>query len=104
MKKVRIGKDINVTWTILTNGEAQELDADELELEISSQTGALVFKPEFTVEGDDNNVVKFCWKGKDQTAVGSYIVTLWKNRGEDGQTAVDSRLVTLVPRTWEEEV
>lgn len=102
MKSVRIGKDINVTWTILTNGQAHELDAADLQLEISSQTGVVVFRPEFTIDGDNNNVVRFCWKGKDQTAVGNYIVTLWKNRGEDGQTAVDSYLVTLVPRTWEE--
>ena len=102
MKKVRIGKDINVTWTILTNGEAQALEHNELQLEISSQTGTIVFRPEFTIDGDNSNVVHFCWKGKDQTAVGNYIVTLWKNRGDDEQTAVDSYLVTLVSRTWEE--
>ena len=51
----------------------------------------------------DGNTIIFKFRGTEHTMLGVHGITLWENKDEDGQTAVDiSNAFTLV-RTTEEE-
>lgn len=86
MKRIRIGKDIRVRWTILTNGEAQPLSGRDLRLEVGTGYGRT--ENAFSIE--EGNVVVFILPGVMQKHLGRYTFTLWENYGQSGQTVVDS--------------
>ena len=99
MRKIRIGKDIEVRWRILTNGEPLPLAGRDLWLEIVNGYGRQGH--EFSIE--DGNEVVFTFAGVEQRHLGRHTFTLWENRGKDGQTVVDSCSgVELVPTTCRE--
>lgn len=85
MKKIRIGKDIEVRWNILTNGQAEALTGRNLSLEIANRWGRKGCR--FTT---DSNTVVFTFRGREQTKIGEYSLTLWENKGLNGQTCVDA--------------
>lgn len=96
MKKIRIGKDIHITWEILTNGEPQTLEGRELKLVLTNPLRQMVDVP-FSVS---ENVVEASIYGKSQKHLGIYSLTLWENYGLIGQTAVDAcNAFQLVPTT-----
>lgn len=86
MRKIRIGKDIEVRWRILTNGEPLPLAGRDLWLEIVNGYGRQGH--EFSIE--DGNEVVFTFGGLEQRHPGVHTFTLWENRGKAGQTVVDS--------------
>lgn len=96
MKKIRIGKDIRITWEILTNGEQHSLEGRDLKLVI---TNPLRSREEFKFSVESNRVV--CkYLGVNQKHLGVYTLTLWENFGQPGQTAVDAcKAFQLVPYT-----
>jgi hypothetical protein len=98
--KIRIGKDIHLKWTILTDGESIPLQGRNLTLELKSPSGKrtpLVF----TIK---DNALLFTWYGTEQKRVGDYILTLWENKGMVGQSAVDLvPALTLVEYSTQED-
>jgi hypothetical protein len=98
--KIRIGKDIHLKWTILTDGESIPLQGRNLTLELKSPSGKrtpLVF----TIK---DNYLLFTWYGTEQKRVGDYILTLWENKGMVGQSAVDLvPALTLVEYSTQED-
>lgn len=100
MKKIRIGKDIAIQWTILTNGEPQSLEGRDLSVSLTDPLGTKSELP-FSVEG---NVIRLTYSGTKQKRLGTYRLTLWENYGKEGQTAVDHcNPFALVPTTCSEE-
>lgn len=98
MRKIRIGKDIALSWTILTNGEEESLEGRDLTLVLSDRFSRR--RLDFEAEGC---VLRFTVRGAEQKTLGEYGLTLWENRGRDGQTVVDSRpAFVLVGNTAEE--
>lgn len=85
MKKIRKGKDIAVRWPILTNGEPESLEGLDLTLFVKSQYNVKQEMP-FEIDG---NIVQFVFHGKDQTILGSYKLSLYKNYGKEGQNVID---------------
>lgn len=85
MKSIRVGKDIEVRWPILTNGQEIALEGRDLTLFARLPTWAEV-RVNFTAE---DNVAIFIIPGKEQTTTGTYSFTMWENYGKAGQTAVD---------------
>jgi hypothetical protein len=83
--RVRIGKDIKIKWAVLTDGSALPLNTEELTLELVGPNGKNLGL-DFEVEG---NVLTATFYGKDQKCTGDYTLTLWKNKGKEGQTVVD---------------
>jgi hypothetical protein len=83
--RVRIGKDIKIKWAVLTDGSALPLNTEELTLELVGPNGKNLGL-DFEVEG---NVLTAMFYGKDQKCTGDYTLTLWKNKGKEGQTVVD---------------
>lgn len=97
--KIRIGKDLNIRWSILTNNEPTPLEGRNLNLLLQDpnrQQRAL----SFTTEG--NTIISYI-PAADLTRLGDYILTLKENEGEEGQTVVDAKpAFTLVEYSTEE--
>lgn len=99
--RVRIGKDIKVKWAVLTDGSALPLNKGELTLELAGPNGKNQ-SMEFEVEG---NVLTATFYGKDQNYTGDYMLTLWKNKGKEGQSVVDkTSAFSLVRYTPQEDL
>ena len=99
MQKIRIGKDIRVSWRILTNGADSPLEGRDLRLEIADFYDRR--EHDFRIEG--GNIVVFVFAGSEQRHLGRHTFTLWENRGKEGQTVVDScDGIELVPTTCRE--
>lgn len=98
--KIRQGKDIILRWKITTNGEALPLEGRNLTLILSTPNGRERVLS-YTTEGDIISTRLF---GKEITLLGDYTLTLWENRGDQGQTAVDAvNAFELVKYTTMEE-
>jgi hypothetical protein len=98
--KIRIGKDIHLKWTILTDGESIPLQGRKLTLELKSPSGKRT-PLYFTIK---DNTLLFTWYGTEQKRVGDYILTLWENKGMVGQSAVDLvPALTLVEYSTQED-
>ena len=102
MRKIRIGKDIEIRGTILSDRWAVALDGRELRLQVASLLSGPV-ELGFSIEGEERNIVIATFRGIEQKKIGSYRITLWENFGKDGQTAVDyCEAFSLVATTCEE--
>lgn len=102
MRKIRIGKDIEIRWTILTNGSAKSLVGRDLKLHVVSPFYAPRELP-ISICADNPNVLESVFRGVDHKETGKYRITLWENFGKDGQTVVDyCDAFALVSTTCEE--
>ena len=99
MRHIRIGKDISLRWTITTDGAAVPLEGRDLTLEMKSPIGKVIILP-FRVDG---NVLSMTYYGYEQTVVGEYSLTLWENKGKQGQNVVDAIRAFKLVRTSPEE-
>ena len=99
MESKRIHKDINITWPILTNGEAISLDGRDLKLILKDPKGCKIELP-FTFS---DNILTTTFYGKDHKHLGVYQLTLWENFNKVGMTAVDcTKAFKLVANTDQE--
>lgn len=100
MKRIRIGKDMFCTWTILTNGSPTSLDGRILRIEVKAPDGSLSVIEDYETEG---NKIMFTFGHDIQRMLGVYGLTLWENYGALGQTAVDKcKAFELVDSTEKE--
>lgn len=98
MRKIRKGKDITLRWEILTGGEPLPLEGRDLTL-LLKETYRTTELP-FTIEG---NMLTAVWRGTEHQYLGAVRLSLWENRGKDGQTVVDKcDAFSLVRCTCEE--
>lgn len=96
MKRIRIGKDIEIHWPILTNGEEVALEGRDLKLFVHLPSH-MDIPVDFTTEG---NTAIFTISGAMQKSIGVYRLTMWENLQKRGQTAVDyCKAFELVPTT-----
>lgn len=99
MKKIRIGKDIHITWEITTNGEPRSLEGRDLKLILITPLRNNIGM-KFSVDG---NTIACDYRGTDHKCLGTYMLTLWENFGKEGQTAVDAcNAFQLVSTTCQE--
>lgn len=98
--KIRIGKELRISWSILTQGENKPLEGRNLRLylqEPNRQRRTL----DFTT---DANTLLVTIPASTLTRLGNYALILTENEGQEGQTAVDaSPAFTLVETTEEED-
>lgn len=96
MKRIRIGKDIEIHWPILTNGEPVALEGRDLKLFVHLPSH-MDIPVDFTTKG---NTAIFIISGAMQKSIGVYRLTMWENLQKRGQTAVDyCKAFELVPTT-----
>ena len=98
--KIRIGKELHISWSILTQGENKPLEGRDLRLYLQDpnlRRRAL----EFTT---DANTLLVVIPAKTLTSIGRYALILTENEGQEGQTAVDANpAFTLVETSREED-
>lgn len=99
MIKIRKGKDIFFRWAIQTNGLPLPLSGRRLTLEIVDPYGSRI-KVNYETDG---NCLIFKFRGIEHRRTGVHGITLWENKEQEGQTAVDmSEAFELVSTTDKE--
>lgn len=103
MRKIRIGKDFTIRWSIYRKTadgrEAYDLTGMSLILRLQNAYRTEEIK-DFSVEG---NTITWVFRGRAQKSVGSYSLVLIQNNGEDGMMTIDKvAAFQLVAHTYEE--
>lgn len=101
MRQIRIGNDIKLVWSIFDGyGQPYEL---KKERKLTLKCRNFLYNIEdYTVDG---NKITFTFFGKDQTTVGTYILTLVENDDEVGMQTVDCcNAFRLVPTSCEQTI
>ena len=97
--KIRIGKELRISWSILTQGQNKPLEGRNLRLylqEPNRQRRTL----DFTT---DANTLLTVLPANTLTRLGNYALILTENEGQEGQTAVDANPAFTLVETTEEE-
>lgn len=97
--KIRIGKELRISWSILTQGQNQPLEGRNLRLylqEPNRQRRTL----DFTT---DANTLLTVLPANTLTRLGHYALILTENEGQEAQTAVDANPAFTLVETTEEE-
>lgn len=98
--KIRIGKELHISWSILTQGENKPLEGRDLRLYLQDPNRRRRTL-EFTT---DDNTILVVIPANTLTRIGRYALILTENEGQEGQTAVDANpAFTLVETTREED-
>lgn len=98
--KIRIGKELHISWSILTQGENKPLEGRDLHLYLQDHNRRRR-SLEFTT---DANTLLVVIPANTLTSIGRYALILTENEGQEGQTAVDANpAFTLVETTREED-
>lgn len=81
MKRIQIGNDFRVSWTLTQLGEAFSLVGKEYEIEVSSPYGVILVSDVVS----EDNILSFSIPASQQVYLGNYDITL-KITDEAGQT------------------
>lgn len=84
--RIRIGKDIKIRWCVLIEGEIAD-PAHDLTLELRDAFGSAVEIAQPTLV---DGLLETTFFGKDQKRTDAYRLTLWLNKGKEGQSVVDA--------------
>ena len=87
MRKIRIGKDIKIRWGVTIEGEVADPAVYDLTLELRDAFGAGVDVAQPTLV---DGLLETTFFGKDHKRTGAYRLTLWLNKGKEGQSVVDA--------------
>lgn len=85
MNKIRIGKDLKIQLTVLTNGANVPLEGRDIELHLRNPFGDTDVIAH-TVSG---NVLSARLSGAEQKYCGVYTLTVWENRNSIDSTVLD---------------
>lgn len=85
MKKVKIGNDIAVTWSLFKEGEPYSLEGLDLTLYLLHAFGRNKIVPDAVRE----NNISWTFSGKDQVHTGKYSLEVVINEGQEGMASTD---------------
>lgn len=98
MKRIRIGKDIAISWEINSPMDLVETD---LTIQMKDPKGNKVYIEDFELV---DKTISFGLRGTAFAYLGNYTLTLWYKKGEIGQTVVDViNAFELVGSTYQED-
>lgn len=86
MKRIRIGNDIPIRWTILRSGQPEDFSGKTLKVLMRS-VKETVEVTDFEIDG---NVISWTYFGKDQKSGGTYSFTLIENEGKPEMFTTDA--------------
>ena len=96
MKKIRLGNDIPIAWTINRNDQPEDFTGKQLQLTMIGTSGTAEVT-DYTVDG---NVLRWMFWGKDQHKPSTYHFCLVENGGEEGMFTIDTcDVLRLVSRS-----
>ena len=97
----RLGNDIPIEVEVFRNGAEEDMSVlKSFYIQIKSRQGTIV-PFEYLLDG---NKARGTFYGKDQHETGSYLIVLVENDNLHGMATVDAELLTLVDRTYKEEI
>ena len=100
MKNVRIGNDIHIKWSLLSEGEEFFLEGKDVTIYLSCKYDKRKVT-DFSVSG---STVTWTFFGKDQRYTGKYSLELIINDGKENMVTTDVRkFVELVPHCCDKE-
>lgn len=86
MKRIRIGNDIPIRWTILRSGQPEDFSGKTLKVLMRSVKETV----EVTDYEIDGNVISWTFFGKNQKSGGTYSFTLIENEGKPEMFTTDA--------------
>lgn len=93
MKKIRIGNDIPIKWTINRDRQPEDFSGKTIKLLMRTMSEEVEIT-DYKIEG---NVISWTFFGKDQTKATAYTFTLIENEGQEGMFTIDAcRVLQLV--------
>lgn len=100
MKRIRIGNDISISWSILdATGQPYDLTGKDIKVYMDMPYQCMPVT-DFTVSG---NTIQFVYLGKYQEVLGTYALRFIENKGEAAMVTYDLRnAFELVSRSWQE--
>lgn len=100
-QKIRIGNDINITWSVLKKDKTPyPINSEVLDVYMVVNH-CKVDVDSITVSG---NTITFTFYGRDQLRTGSYALMLVENKGNENMITHDVKdAFALVPHSWQEE-
>lgn len=99
MKRIRIGNDINIEWSVKRYGQPENFYGRNLVLKMVDPNGSEHIM-EFTTE---DNRIRTTFLGMNQELCGSYSLVLVENSMEVGMTTIDKTVAfILVPHSYME--
>lgn len=94
MKKIRIGNDLPIAWTVVRCGTPEDFSGKSLALYLTNRYGRIQVT-EFNVK---DNIIEFIYPGKVQRHAGEYGLLLIENDDLNGMNTVDvGRAFMLIP-------
>lgn len=99
MRKIRIGNDINVSWEVQTNNEAQSLEGKPLRLFVR----CAYRREEITDFKVNGAIISFTYGVKQQKHIGSYCVELVDETEDKVRTVCADLAFTLVAHSSDED-
>ena len=101
MKRIRIGNDINLKWSILEADGNPYAISESIRVFMDVNGGRKVIEVRnFQIDG---NKIIFTFPGKTQSVKGVYNLRFIENDGLDGQLTYDAKdAFELVPHSWQE--
>lgn len=98
MKRIRIGNDVRIEWTLLRNGEAESLAGRDVTVSLVHDMSRAVVPFEWACSG---NKVVGTFRGKDQEKAGRYSLVFVENAGRPDMHTLDrAEVLALVDRSW----
>lgn len=98
MKKIRLGNDIGITWTLIAEDGSPYIPRDTARIALCCGMNRIPIT-DFTV---DENVITFTFFGKDQKHVGCYSMLIIENDGERDMVTFDTAgAFQLVYHSWQ---
>lgn len=101
MESIRIGNDVEVLWAIYVgdglNESPYNLSGKDITLYLRTGVNSKIVIDDYTVNG---HIISWTFKGKKQTKLGTYTLTLVENEGKDGMHTIDEcKFLKLVPES-----
>ena len=98
MKRIRIGNDVRIVWTLTRNGEAESLEGRDLRVRLVHDMSKASVPFEWACIGQ---AVVGTFQGKDQEKTGRYSLVVAENAGRaDMHTLDHAGALMLVDRSW----
>ena len=86
MRKIRIGNDIHIQWSILNNGQPFSLEGKDVRILLKTPAGIKQIE-DYEIHG---NKITWVFYGKNQKSLGVYSITLKINDGAEGMATIDA--------------
>lgn len=99
ISRQRLGTSLEINVEILTAGEATSLEGRDITVMLKDPSGTKTEITDYTIGGDDDNVITFAYEGMNQKLTGIYAVEVYENYQQEDMATLDTDAFMLVGRS-----